>query len=111
MGGIQLGVNKQATIKPSNNAPKAQINPYGGVEHSSAGEVLGWDAVNSMLLAEAVAAVNRAGDAITFARGAHGRWLSVTVLCGEGNSTLRAFSMEEAEDVLQNLVRVASARS
>jgi hypothetical protein len=111
MGGNQVGVNKQATIKPSNNAPRAASNPYGGVEHSSTGDVLGWDAVNSMLLAEAVAAVNRAGDAITFARGAHGRWLSITILCGEGNSTLRAFSMEEAESVLQDLIRVASARS
>lgn len=105
-----MGAMKQASVKPSNNAPKAPANPYGGVPQVGPTEVLGWDNVNEMLLAEAVAATNRAGDAVTFARGAHGRWLSVTILCGEGNSTLRAFTQEEAEDILQNIVRVAGTR-
>lgn len=105
-----MGMQKQATIKPSNNAPHTQSNPYGGLPTVPPQEVLGWDAVNPMLLAEAAAAVNRAGDAITLARGAHGRWLSVTILCGDGNSTHRAFTMEEAESILQNIIRVASTR-
>lgn len=105
-----MGVMKSAATKPSNAAPKSPTNPYGGASTSQHVEPLGWDCVNSMLLTEAIAATNRVGDALTFARGAHGRWLSVTVLCGDGNSTHRAFSMEEAEEILQHIVRVAGAR-
>jgi len=105
-----MGVMKNAAVKPANNGSKAPTNPYGGVSTATPGVVLGWDAVNEMLLAETVAAVNRAGDAITFARGAHGRWLSVTILCGEGNSTHRAFSQEDAEQILQDIIRAAGTR-
>jgi len=106
-----MGIMKERATPASKQSHGVSESPYGGLPTTGPTEPLGWDVVNSMLLTEAIAAVNRCGDALSFARGARGRWLSVTVLCGDGNSTQRAFDMEEAEQILQHIIKVATARA
>jgi hypothetical protein len=63
-----------------------------------------------MMVVETIAAVNRAGDALSFARGGRGRWLSTTLLCQEGRFTERYSTMEEAEQDLLRIQREARTR-
>jgi hypothetical protein len=80
---------------------------YGGQSTHAFGESLDWSRTGGRILVETIAAVNRVGDAISFAAGAHGRWLSTTVLDNEGRHTDRYETMEQAEQALLAIQDVA----
>lgn len=101
--------DEQTNRKPAQPVPNKPS--YGGIDNSGSGEELDWTMPDQDLLTATIADVNRAGDAISFASGSHGRWLSFTVLTSDGKHTKRATSVAEANDLLREVQRVARQRA
>jgi hypothetical protein len=106
-----MGVDRSEKDRRAPMPLQKQRPSYGGVPLNGHFTPLDWTQVNPELVTGTIAAVNRAGDAISFARGAKGRWLSVTLLSGDGGGTFRCFDVDEAEAQLQAILKTADARS
>lgn len=74
---------------------------YSGTVEQSGGGGLWWGQADPGAFQRCVDAVNGAGDAISFARGARGAWLSATILSGGQRFKKTATSLEQADMLLE----------
>jgi len=106
-----MGVSKDEATNRKAPTPGATKRPaYSGQAMDNTAAGLDWGLVDPAILQRAVSSVTAAGDAISFARGARGRWLSVTVLADGEKYRQQGDSVESAELVLENVERDAHNR-
>jgi hypothetical protein len=97
-----MGASKNAGIQgrhPSVGAPSG--GRYSGTSEPAGPGGLWWGQADPATLARCIDSVNGAGDAISFARGARGAWLSATILSGGERFKKTATSIEQAELLLE----------
>ena len=107
-----MGVSKDETAnRKAATTTSAKSPAYSGSHVATPDTALDWGLVDPALLQRTVGAVTRAGDAVSFARGAHGRWLSCTVLAGGEKYRYPCESVEGCELVLERIEIEAQART
>jgi len=106
-----MGVSKDEQANRKVHSPDSGKKPaYTGSHVETPETPLEWGVVDPATLQRAVSAVTVAGDAISFARGAHGRWLSVTVLAGGEKYRYPCTTVEGCEIVLDQIENEARRR-
>jgi len=90
--------------------PEAPASGYGPGNAAVAVGGLSWTQVDDGILAETIAAVASVGDAISFAAGRRGAWLSITVLSDGERPRWEARSVQEANTILVDIGNAARRR-
>lgn len=105
-----MGISKDE--QSNRRAPKTTASgtsPYSGTQVQTGNGGLDWGYADNALLQRCTSAVTARGDAISFARGAHGAWLSLTILSGGEKYKKVAFTLEEADYILEQTAKEAQA--
>jgi hypothetical protein len=91
-------------------ADREQLNDYGPGNATTSNGGCDWTQVNELVLVETIAAVAACGDAISFARGRRGDWISVTILANGERPRWVAYDPVEMDKILLQLGDAARRR-
>jgi len=107
-----MGVSKDEQMNRKAAGPAAPKRAaYSGAESDHTVQGLDWGVVDPAILQRAVSAVTAAGDAISLARGARGRWLSVTILADGNKYRDQGATVEYVEQILERVCDEAQLRT
>lgn len=99
--------NSRSKPEPTTEASTSVYGPGNAAVHVGG---LDWNMVEAGILAETIAAVSAVGDAISFAQGRRGAYLSVTVLSGGERPKWEARDVQEMNGILVKIGNAARAR-
>jgi hypothetical protein len=104
-----MGANDRVGTTGNKTASKQAVSRYTGWVGENNVQGLSWGSVEPSLVSDCIEAVNATGDAISFARGANGAWLSLTILSGGNRYVKKAFTADEAGRIVVEATKEARA--